>query len=354
MTKDNHGKKQPATRDATPRTTSGASEPLVVVKENRFAHAAISRLAQAHPGDPVALVYLYGPSGVGKSHFVRQFVREARRQTPRLRLVTETTSEFVANLSEAFSRDGQAEFATEHAAVDLLVLEDVAAIQGRPAAQRMLVMILDDLKRSGARVIVTCTSLPGQLKSVIPRLVSRLRGGLCVPLELLDETSRLTFAKHLAASHQIPLSSQAAEVLARKGPATPREILAALVNLDLGSRHNRRDSDASLVEAQLNAGKTPQDRSLTRIAKAVAEFYGVPLGQLRSAARLKRTVLARQVAMLLSRELSGQPAAVIARFFGRKNHTTVVHACRRTRTLIAADPSLASDVERLRRALRRG
>jgi chromosomal replication initiator protein len=354
MTKDNHGKKHATAREPADRSTSGAAEPLVVVKENRFAHAAVSRLAQAHAGDPVGLVYLYGPSGVGKSHFVRHFVREVRRQIPRLHLITETASEFVANLSVAFSRDGQAEFATEHSAIDLLVLEDLAAIQGRPAAQRMLVLILDDLKRSGGRVIVTCTSLPGQLKSVMPRLASRLRGGLCVPLELLDEASRLAFAKHLAASRQIPLSSQAAEVLARKGPATPREILAALVNLDLGSRHNGRNSDASLVEAQLNAGKAPQDRSLSRIAKAVAEFYGVPLGQLRSAARLKRTVLARQVAMLLARELSGQSAATIARFFGRKNHTTVVHACRRTRALVAADPSLASDVERLRRALRRG
>jgi chromosomal replication initiator protein len=354
MSKDNRGKKSATAREAAERSKTGAAEPLVVVKENRFAHAAISQLAQPPAGDSVGLVYLYGPSGVGKSHFVRHFIREVRRQTPRLRLVTETASEFVANLSVAFLHEGQAEFATERSAIDLLVLEDLAAIQGRSPAQRMLVLILDDLKRSGARVIVTCTCLPGQLKGMIPRLASRLRGGLCVPLELLDEPSRLTFAKHLAASRQIPLSAEAAEVLARKGPATPREILAALINLDLGSRHNGRNSDASLVEAQLNAGKSPQDRSLARIAKAVADFYGVPLGQLRSTARLKRTVLARQVAMLLARELSGQSAAVIARFFGRKNHTTVVHACRRTRTLLATDLSLASDVERLRRALRRG
>jgi chromosomal replication initiator protein len=291
---------------------------------------------------------------VGKSHFVRHFVREAHRQAPRLRLVTATTSEFVASLSEAFAHEGQAEFEAEHSNVDLLVLEDLAAIQGRAPAQRMLVVILDELKRTGGRVMVTCNSLPGQLKNIIPRLASRLRGGLCVPMELLDETSRLNFAKHFAASRQIPLSSQAAEVLARRGPATPREILAALVNLDLGVRHNERDSDATLVEAQLNAAKAPQDRSLTQIAKAVAEFYGVPLAQLRSSARLKRSVLARQVAMLLARELSGQPAAAIARFFGRKNHTTVVHACRRTRDLLAADPLLARDIERLRRTLRRG
>jgi len=350
MTKDAHGKKQATGSEPAKRS----AEQLVLVKENRLAHAAVTRLAQANADDPVGVVYLYGPSGVGKSHFVRHFVREANRHAPRLRLVAATTSEFVARLSEAFARNAQAEFEAEHSALDLLVLEDLAAIEGRPAAQRMLEVILDALKRSGGRVMVTSTSLPGKLKNVIPRLVSRLRGGLCVPIELLDETSRLNFAQHFAASRQIPLSSQAAEVLARRGPATPREILAALVNLDLDARNNERDSDAKLVEAQLKAAKTPQDRSLTQIAKAVAEFYGVPLKQLRSSARLKRSVLARQVAMLLARELSGQPAVVIARFFWRKNHTTVVHACSRTRALLAADPTLARDIERLRRTLRRG
>jgi chromosomal replication initiator protein len=348
MSKESHRKEQPAARESAKRAT----EPLVLVKENRLAHAAVSRLAQPQSDDPVGLVYLYGPSGVGKSHFARHLVREAHKHAPRLRLLSATTSEFVANLSEAFVREGQAEFEEQHSSVDLLVLEDISAIQGRTPAQRMLVVILDALKRSGGRVMVTCTTLPGKLKNVIPRLASRLRGGLCVPMELLDEASRLNFAKHFAACRQIPLSSQAADVLARKGPATPREILAALVNLDLDARHNDRDSDTRLVEAQLNAAKTPQDRSLTQIAKAVAGFYGVPVSQLRSTARPKRSVLARQVAMLLARELSGQSAQLIARFFGRKNHTTVVHACRRTRTLLAADPSLAHDVERLRRSLR--
>ncbi len=251
MTKDSHGKKQ-ATGSASAKRSG---EPLVLVKENRLAHAAVTRLALAPADDPVGLVYLYGPSGVGKSHFVRHFVREAHRQAPGLRLLTATTSEFVASLSEAFARDGQAEFEAQHSGVDLLVLEDLAAIQGRAAAQRMLVVILDELKRSGGRVMVTCTSLPGQLKNIIPRLASRLRGGLCAPMELLDEASRLNFAKHFAASRQIPISSQAAELLARRGPATPREILAALVNLDLDTRRNGRDSDATLVEAQLNAAK---------------------------------------------------------------------------------------------------
>jgi len=335
-----------------PSASTTPNEPLVLLKENRFAHTALGRLLRQASGNPVWLVFLYGQSGVGKSHLVRHFVRQTRRQHPRLRVRSETASEFVGKLSEAFSREQQAEFHAEYTSTDLLVLEDLAAIQSRSAAQRALVAILDELKRAGGRIVVTCSSPPGQLKSILPRLASRMRGGLCVPLELLDEASRLNFAKHLAASRQIPLSMQAAEVLAKEGPATPREILAALVNLDWGSRRKSQDSDASLMRAQLKVGQADR-HSLSQIAKVVAKSFEIPLAQLRSTARQKRSILARQIAMLLARELSGRSAADIARFFGRKNHTTVVHACRRTRALLASDPALARDFERLRRTLRR-
>ena len=213
MTRQSDGKKR---MPAEPTRSKRAAESVVLVKENRLAHAAVTRLARKKAGEGAGLVYLYGPSGVGKSHLVRHFLREAHQHAPRLRVVAATTSEFVAGLTQAFERQEPAEFEERHSNVDLLVLEDLAAIEGRAAAQRMLVTILDELKRTDGRVMVTCRCLPGQLKEIIPRLASRLRGGLCVPLEMLDEASRFDFAKHFAASRQIPLSAKAAEVLARK------------------------------------------------------------------------------------------------------------------------------------------
>jgi len=349
VVQDRHGKQPARAHESTRRS----SEPVLVVKENRLAHGALEQLAQAGREGTFDIVYLYGSSGVGKSHLVRQFVRDVQRQNPKLRLANSTASEFAANLSNAHVNQGHAEFEAQHTALDLLVLEDLAGIQGRTAAQKMLVVVLDELKRTGGRVIVTGTSLPGRLKNVIPRLVSRLRGGLCIPIDLLDESSRLSFARHFASSRQIPLAPQTAELLAKRGLATPRELLAAVVNLDLDARRRARPAEATLVEAHVNSDAAPSDRSLAFIAKTVAKFYAVPVSQLRSTARLKRSVLARQVAMLLSRELSGKSSAAIAHFFGRKNHTTVVHACRRTRELVAADPTLAHDLEQLRRVLRR-
>jgi chromosomal replication initiator protein len=335
-------------------SSAPASEPLVLLEENQLAHSAANRLFGAGQDDGVWLVYLYGPAGVGKSHLVRHFVREARRKTPRRRIVCETAAEYLAALSQAFSRQDRVEFQDRYVEADLLILEDLAALQGRIPAQRMLIAILDELKRAGHRALVTCATRPGGLEKMVPRLINRLRGGLCVPLELLGRTSRLGFATKVAASRQIPLSSQAAALLAEEGPGTPRELVAALVNLEMRARNGRSDSDDCLMRAHLNSSHPTRDVALSKIAGAVADFFQLPVSELRSWGRPKRSTLPRQVAMLLARELSGQSAGQIARFFGRRNHTTVVHACRRTRTLLAGDPALASEVEGLRRTLRRG
>jgi chromosomal replication initiator protein len=336
------------------RSIATPSEPLVLLKENRLAHSAANRLFVASQDDGPWLVYLYGPAGVGKSHLVQHFVREARRKTPRRTVISETAAEFLAALHLAFSRRDRVEFEQRYAEADLFVLEDLAPLQGRIPAQRTLITILDDLKRTGHRALVTCGTRPGGLEKMLPRLINRLRGGLCVPLELLGRTSRLGFATHVAAKRQIPLSAQAATLLAEEGPGTPRELVAALVDLELRTRNGRPDSDETLMRAHLKSSRPTREVPLPKIASAVAEFFQLPVGELRSWGRPKRSAVPRQVAMLLSRELSSRSAAQIARFFGRKNHTTVVHACRRTRTLLAGDPALARTIERLRRSLRRG
>jgi chromosomal replication initiator protein len=333
--------------------SASAYEPLVLLKENRLAHSAASRLLGTGETDFIWLVYLYGPAGVGKSHLVRHFVREARRKTPKRQIVCETTAEFLAALNQAFSRQDRLEFQERYAEADLLVLEDLSALQGRLPAQQMLIAILDDLKRAGRRALVTCATRPGGLDKILPRLLNRLRGGLCVPLELLGRASRLDFAKHVASSRQIPLSAEAAGLLAEEGPGTPRELLAAIVNLEVRGRDAHAGSDDSLMRAHLKSSQGSREVPLSTIARSVADSFQVPASELRSLGRAKRSILPRQVAMLLARELSGRPSAEIAKFFGRKNHTTVVHACTRTRALLARDPALARDVDRLRRTLRR-
>jgi chromosomal replication initiator protein len=344
----------PRTRQTCDSIAASTHEPLVLLKENQLAHSAATRLLSTREDDWIWLVYLYGPAGVGKSHLIRHFVRDARRKAPRRQLICETAAEFLAALSQAFSRRDRIEFQERYAEADLLIVEDLSALQGRLPAQRMLIAILDDLKRAGRRALVTCHTRPGGLEKMLPRLTNRLRGGLCVPLELLGHTSRLGFATKMAASRQIPLSAEAAGILADEGPGTPRELLAALVDLEMRARQGRPDSDDGLMRAHLKSFRPTREIALPKIAGAVAEFFRVPVSELRALGRPKRSILPRQVAMLLARELSGQSAAQISRFFGRKNHTTVVHSCRRTRALLAENSILARDVERLRRALRRG
>jgi chromosomal replication initiator protein len=329
-------------------------EPLILLKENRPAQAALWRMLSNGRPRSAWLALLYGPSGTGKSHLVRHLVREARRQKPPLRALCVTVADFVGEFDDACLHGRQADFEAKYIDTDLLVLEDLGAIRGRLGAQRTLIVLFDELKRAGARIVVTSSSLPGQIKRLQPRLANRLRGGVCIPLEPLDQSSRLAFARHMAACRQIPVSSEAIEILAREGPSTARELLAALVSLDLGTRTGDREPDAKRVRAHLNSSRPGGPCTLSEVAKAVARFYRVPLAALRASSRRRQASVPRQVAMFLARELSSRPAAAIARYFGRKSHTTVVHACRRTRTLLVKDATLARDVEQLRRQLRPG
>ena len=234
MSKESHRKAQPASRESAKRAT----EPLVLVKENRLAHAAVSRLAQPQSDDPVGLVYLYGPSGVGKSHFVRHLVREAHKQSPRLRLLAATTSEFVAKLSEAFA--GERRPSSRNS-----IRPSISSCSRTFPPSRGALAPPADVSRDSRLAEAIGGPRAGDLHVAAGTAQEHhfppgqpFTGRKCVPMELLDEASRLNFAQHFAACRQIPLSSQAAEVLARKGPATPREILAALVNLDLDAHHN--------------------------------------------------------------------------------------------------------------------
>ncbi len=297
-----------------------------------------------------SFTYTVRPASANRIWCAISFARPAAR-LPRRQVICETASEFLEALALAFSRQDRVEFQQRYAEADLLVLEDLAALQGRLPAQRMLIAILDELKRTGRRALVTCATRPGGLEKMLPRLINRLRGGLCVPLELLGRASRLGFAKHVAASRQIPLSSQAANMLAEEGPETPRELLAALVNLELRARQGLPESDDCLMRAHLKSTHPAREVPLLQIAAAVADFFKVPASQLRTKDRPKRSILPRQIAMLLARELSGRPAGQIAQFFGRKNHTTVVHACRRTRILLTSDPALGREVERMQARL---
>ncbi|HEX6986817.1 MAG TPA: DnaA/Hda family protein [Planctomycetaceae bacterium] len=327
-------------------------EPFVTLVENQLAVAAVEQFVEVDPDDSARLVYLYGPSGTGKSHLVRQFLwLEGQKPVPP-RYAHLTAAEFVAELDEAAAGGVVHEFREKHLGLDLLVCEDLAAIERKPESQRLLTAILDETIAAGGRVLLTCSKAPGELEGVSARLVSRFYGGVCVGIGPPGPSSRAQLLSTFARVRHLTVPADVLQSLADRLPASPRELKAAVAGLDALARAERLPIvNRALAERFLDDAVAPPAPDLPAVAKAVAKEFGLTPAALRTGGRTAATSLPRQVAMSLARELTGHPLERIAAFFGRQNHGTVIHARKKLAARLEDDAELRRHVAQIRRRL---
>lgn len=372
--------------------------PFLVVNENKFAWTAIERL-KAWPASGPQTVYLYGPSGAGKTHLARQFVQDvkagatvdvacvtagelaaeayeinqkttreyaarnpsarsrgadgnaARRQSGAVATATQPTDQVQALRSWEVDDDAFDPLQRKYVGLDALVCEDLTELARWPQTQNQLVSLFDEIIRRGGRVLLTASCPPGQLPGFCPRLVTRCRSGVCAALEPLGETARFELIRHFAVSRQVPISTEAARRLANQLPMSPRELQEVLLRLDESARIRNKAIDLAFVEKFLAHEVTRPRLTLLQVATAVARHYGVRVGDLRSESRLRGLALARHCAMFLCREHTGLALRNISAFFGGRQHSTVLHACRRVDSLLEDRPDVRRDLDEICRAL---
>lgn len=355
----------PTRTNSPPRPAGTAAQPFLLLPENRFAHAVVSRLSArpvshvdprqtAAPIRSVAsaqIAYIFGPSGVGKSHLVAQFVRNVRRSSDELNLVHTTAAAFAAEFAEASESQTIPDFQQRMRAADVFVCEDLHAIQRRPETQQQLIAVVDAVLEADGRCLFTARCAPGELEDVSPRLVSRIRGGAAAAVESPDDAGRASLLAHFARTHQVPVPMDVCHVLSEALPVSPRELLAVVVGLDAAARHENAKIDRALAERCLRGEVVHDGATLGQVARAVAKQFAVRIRDMRAATREKQFVLPRQCAMYLARSLTDKPLTEIAGYFGRRNHSTVIHACRMIRKGEQSDPILRKHLADVRRRL---
>lgn len=325
--------------------------PFLVLDENRFAFAAARRLQQRKPAPPSRLVYIHGSSGSGKTHLAWTFARDERRANPSVRLAHITAAQFAAELAQASKDKTIPEFQRRYRELGVLICEDLQGLERRHETQRQLVFVLDEILARGGRCLVTCNKAPGELRNVLPQLINRCRGGVAASVALPSETSRRRLVAHFAQTRQIPILAEASEILSRELAVSPRELLGSVVQLDAWARLKGAKVDRSVARRFLDGEVKPRSVTLPEIAQAVARHFGVGGRALRRGTRAHGDVLPRQCAMFLARQLTTEHLRVIAEYFGRKNHGTVLHACKRVELLAEKQAEIRRDLDQIRRSL---
>ena len=321
--------------------------PFLVVPENRFAFEAVSSIGDGPPRN----IFLHGPSGVGKSHLARHAVRLFLAREPAARVRHLTAGEYAAEFAEASAGKMVPLFQSSTRDVDLFVLEDVQILDRRNETQIQVLALMNDLAAAGCHCLWTSRLSPGETVGFDKRLLNRFRGGVVAPLRSPGHESRLLLLNHFAIVRRLVLPDDALELLASGLDVSPRELWAALGRLEALSRQQVRTIDSDLVRKFLQEEVAPLKPHLDDICRAVARQFGISVRDLRSRGQSRGVVLPRQCAMLLARQFSGRSLEQIGRYFGGRDHSTVIHACRRLARLIPHEAELRQNLSLIETAL---
>ena len=335
-----------------PINSSFTFDSFVEGKSNQLAKAAAIQVA-GNPGKAYNPLFIYGGVGLGKTHLMHAVANKIKENTSEARVAYVHSERFVGDMVKALQHNTINDFKTAYRSLDALMIDDIQFFAGKERSQEEFFHTFNALLESQQQVILTCDRYPKEVDGLEERLKSRFGWGLTVAIEPPELETCVAILMSKAAMTQVDLPEEVAFFVAKRIRSNVRELEGALRRVVATSNFTGRPITLELVKEALRDLLALQEKLVTveNIQKTVAEYYKIRIADLLSKRRSRSIARPRQVAMALAKELTNHSLPEIGDAFGGRDHTTVLHACRRVKELRESERRIGEDYMNLLRTL---
>ena len=320
---------------------------FVVGDSNKLAYAAARAVADA-PAEHYNPLFIYGDSGLGKTHLIYAIAHEIRTKTPNAKIVYIKGDDFTNELVEAIRSGKNVEFRSKYRDADLLLMDDVQFIAGRKQTQEEFFHTFNTLYESKRQIVLTSDRSPKEMQLLDDRLQTRFEWGLLVDVQPPDFETRLAIVKNKAAQWGSVIDDDIAKYIAENVSSNVRQLEGAMNKIlayrDLIGKEMDEESANRAVRDMLRKSNEYIPTAAS-IIDEVSRFFGIDEAVVKGPSRSREAVTARQAAMYLVRRMTNLSTPDIGREFGGRDHTTVLHALEQVETKLQNDPGFAQTIK---------
>lgn len=331
-------------------------ETFVIGSSNRFAHAAANAVAEA-PAKAYNPLFIYGDSGLGKTHLLHAIGHYAQRLYSGIRVRYVNSEEFTNDFINSIRDDEGASFKHLYRNVDILLLDDIQFLADKERTVEEFFHTFNTLYNNNKQVVITSDEPPKQLSGFEERLRSRFEWGLITDIQPPDLETRIAILRKKANAENFSCPDDVLEYIGSKISTNIRELEGALIRVTAYAALNKQEVDLQLAEQvmrDLISDDNAHEITAEQILNSTAEYYGFTVEELMSKSRNRTLVTARQIAMYLLRELTEMSLPKIGQALGGRDHTTVIYAERKIRQLMAERRAVFNQVTELTNKIKQG
>lgn len=316
---------------------------------NQFAQAAAYAVAEA-PSKAYNPLFIYGGVGLGKTHLMHAIGHHILKKNPRKKICYVSSERFLTNLISAIKQQNAEKFRKLYRNVDILLMDDIQFLAGKEKSQEEFFHTFNALFESEKQIVIASDRFPKYIPKLEERLVSRLQWGLIADIKPPEYETKMAILKKKADAFNFKLSDDVAAYIAKKIFSSVRELEGALIKIIAYSSLINKTITLDMAEEVLRDLFYEKEKIITLklIMKEVSSFFHLRVSDLKSKNRNRNIVLARHVAMFLCRELTNTSLPEIGKNFGGKDHTSVIHACKKINSELKSNPDISHNIKQLK------